>query len=626
MATHYMKPRRAPVSGAAGTSADAPSDCGLDPAPKREPLPLPPEASILVFPSRAPSEPPSSPSPSQTAAVAETSPGYRRGSTARTSTTSIPTSLISSVDRRPLSSTSRSLSPSGDFSSWQDETNDSALRFLAGPSSKNYQSSLLTHDRVAQIESVRDPVHGWPQHRSSTTAANNIHHNPASSSLSPNNNNNNINLHLNRNSHAATSPLSPSSDLLLRTESAALLSDDNDVELWDWTSSAASGGSGSGEPSPAGSRPISLLDGRRPLSPLRPEHELARGLNMSITPARGRRERERRATADMSASIVSTQYQSASSQFYVSDDEDEDGGLGDGGITSEAELLSSPSVVTSTDSEEDFESMFFVALKTRRTNNALNLLHVDPHAKGGLYRRQPLPRLPLSTLERHVPLSPPPSASQPGQRQGRSVTSYGTSSFFTPKLLPLPFESILRFLFFSLPLSFSSSFEAEEEYDDAMHTLNLIKQTNGRPHPDNPEGLPPTGLFLIPICAPPTTSSDSKKMGDGDGELMDEKSAMRMFMNGEVRVAVRGVRRGLRARALSSIEEEESASEDRVKLDPQVQSISSSSGGGDDAGSDVPRVGEETDAGPPTTLASAGGLLVGVARLPYDLARSVLRL
>jgi hypothetical protein len=282
-ATLYMKVRSPPLP----TAIDEP----VFETP-REPLPndVDIQTSVLVFPSRAPSEP-----------LSPSAPETRRGST----TASIPGSLISSVEGR----SPRSLSPSG---SW-DETIDSYPRTRLGGA---HVSQPLTHDRVAQIEAARNTA--WHTRATDHTYA-----------------------------------------------SGPDIVDDSDVELWEWTAS-----------SPAGSQPLSLLQGRRPLSPRRV------------------------------ASVIGNHYELASPEFHFSAQ-----------------------------------------------------IRMDPHMN--------------RILICHSQISPPRSELE---------QVYGASSFFSPKILPLPFEPILR-LFFELDQS----------------TLSLIKQQNVRPHLDNPCNLPPTNLFPVRV-------------------------------------------------------------------------------------------------------------------------------
>lgn len=381
MAATHMKVRRPPLL----TANDEP----LFETP-REPLPndIDLQTSVLVFPSRAPSEPPS-----------PSAPETRRGST----TVSIPGSLISSVEGR----SPRSLSPSD---SW-DETSDSDPRTTRGGA---HVSQPLTHDRVAQIEAARNTA--W---RARATDS------------------------------AHTSGL----DII----------DDSDVELWEWTAS-----------SPAGSQPVSLLQGRRPLSPRR------------------------------AASVIST-YELASSEFHFS--------ASDHDVSAD---------------EPDFESMFLVTLKSRRHT------HLPPrHA--------------LNFELDHV---------------------YGASSFFSPKILSLPFEPILRFFF---------------ELDQS--TLNLIKQQNVRPHPDNPCNLPPTHLFPSRVAP-----NDEKNPDDV--------------------VGITGIIRRppllLGSHSLFADETHASVSMIRHGLKSQIHA-------------EVP----DTDT---PTSSFTRELLIGVTRLPIILARAVLRI
>lgn len=342
--------------------------------------------SILVFPSRAPSAPPS---PHRAPLPAPSLSG-RHGST-----TSIPTSLIASVEGQ--STSPRSLSPSG--SSWDGTSDEPGQR--------------LTHDRVARIGTVR---------------------------AGPN----------------------------WRTATADLLpTDDDDVEVWEWTASSAS----------PTSEAVSLLQGRRPLSP---------------------------------RTVASTHYESASSQIHFS-------------ASSEFE---------STDDEPDFESMFLVTLKSRR--------HAQP-------------------LQRRDPTSVVPNG-------GNDPAG---SSFFSPKILPLPFESLLRF-FFDLDLS----------------TLDLIKQQNARPHPDNPFNSPPTNLFASRVAPPSPTADDDDEIHNNSSNIagaliIRRKSDGQSLFVDDVHSAANSLRRGFEA-------------------DRDATSIPSSTG--------------------------TGSIIIGMARLPILLARAVLRI
>lgn len=379
-AAHYMKVRRPPKLT---TDDERTIETSREPLPNNADF----QTSILVFPSRAPSVPPS-----------PSAPETQRGST----TVSIPASLIASVEGR----SPRSLSPSD---SW-DETSDSVPQTHLGGA---LVLQPLTHDRVAQME------------RSTTWHARAVGRGYASGP-----------------------------DMI----------DDSDVELWEWTAS-----------SPAGSQPISLLQGRRPLSPRR------------------------------AASVISTHYESASSEFHFSAS-DQDGSA----------------------DEQDFESMFLVALKSRR----------------------------------HGDIAP---------RCTRAVESdhaYGASSFFSPKILSLPFESILHFFF---------------ELDPS--TINLIKQQNVRPHPDNPCNLPPTNLF------PSQVTSDEKlpdDVVDIPGIILRPRSAHSSHSHfaDEAHIAIGMVRRGLETQAHAEV----------IGSDDQP------------------------------TSSFTRELLIGVTRLPIMLARAVLRI
>ena len=337
MAAHYIKVRRPPILT---TDDDHTLETPRQPLPNDTDI----QASILVFPSRAPSVPPS-----------PSAPETRRGST----TASIPASLIYSVEGH----SPRSLSP-GD--SW-DETSDADPRTHPGGA---LVLQPLTHDRVAQLDERNTTWH--------TRAIGRAH---------------------------VSNP-----DMV----------DDSDVELWEWTAS-----------SPAGSRPVSLLQGRRPLSP-------------------------------RAASVISTHYESASSEFHFSAS-GHDGSADD----------------------PDFESMFLVTLKSHRHGD------LPPHRS----------------------------------REFDQEQAYGASSFFSPKILPLPFESILHFFF---------------ELDQS--TINLIKQQNARPHPDNPCDLPPTNLFPSRVVVP-----GEKNLDDIVGIIRRPASApgSHTLFADETHVSVAMVRRGL---------------------------------------------------------------------------------
>jgi hypothetical protein len=376
-ATRYMKVR----PPALPTAIDEPAF-----ETPREPLPNDIQTSVLVFPSRAPSEP-----------LSPSAPETRRGST----TASIPGSLISSVEGR----SPRSLSPSG---SW-DETIDSDPRTRLGGA---HVSQPLTHDRVAQIEAARNTA--WHTRATDHTYA-----------------------------------------------SGPDIVDDSDVELWEWTAS-----------SPAGSQPVSLLQGRRPLSPRR------------------------------AASVIGNHYELASPEFHFSAS-DQDGSA----------------------DEPDFESMFLITLKSRRH------AHLPP---------------------RHT-------------RNFELEQVYGASSFFSPKILPLPFEPILR-LFFELDQS----------------TLSLIKQQNVRPHPDNPCNLPPTNLFPVRV------TPDDEKTPDDIAEIIRRPPLLlgsHSLFADETHVSVSMIRRGLEIQTNAEVPD----------TDTQASSFTRE-------------------------------LLIGVTRLPIMLARAVLRI
>lgn len=395
-ATHYRTTRRpepSPTHGQAETFPDA--------QPRQ---PLPPEASILVFPSRAPSESEAPSTPSSRA------PELRRGST----TASIPTSLVSSVERR----SPRSLSPSGD--SWDDvevDSSSSGGAFLS-------RSQPLTREHVARIETVQNH---WPGAGAAPVLAE-----------------------------------SPSMDSMLST--------DVDAQYWDnWSPTTSS----------AASHPVSLLQGRRPLSPRVPN----RGLGLA-------------------ASVVSssTQYEDASSQFHFST------------ASSDADMSEIELHPSSAD-DPDFESMFFVTLRSRRPH---------PHQ----------PPRPTTTTLFHSRTQKALSRDDRHHYDHPEGFAYGASSFFSPKMLPLPFEAILRFFF-----------------DLDPTTLNLMKQENDRPHPDNPPGLPPTGLFV-------TSLSASEEVAD----VTPTRSTHSLFAD-EARTALNSIRNGLEAQhSVFSVEEPSLAS------------------------------------------------------------------
>jgi len=153
-------------------------------------------------------------------------------------------------------------------------------------------------------------------------------------------------------------------------------------------------------------------------------------------------------------------------------------------------------------------------------------------------------------------------------RAVESDHAYGASSFFSPKILPLPFESILHFFF---------------ELDPS--TINLIKQQNARPHPDNPCNLPPTNLF------PSRVTSDEKlpdDVVDTPGIILRPFSAHSSHSHfaDEAHIAIGMVRRGLETQAHAEV----TSSDDQP------------------------------------TSSFTRELLIGVTRLPIMLARAVLRI
>lgn len=113
------------------------------------------------------------------------------------------------------------------------------------------------------------------------------------------------------------------------------------------------------------------------------------------------------------------------------------------------------------DSDDDFSSIFLVTL-----NPSSHPIHGAQPEKTN--HRAKLGKLPA---RRAAPLS----IFNDTDEEEEELTAV---SYYSPKLLRLPFESILRFIF-----------------DLDPSTLRLLKQQNARPHPDNPFSSPPTDLF-----------------------------------------------------------------------------------------------------------------------------------
>lgn len=166
----------------------------------------------------------------------------------------------------------------------------------------------------------------------------------------------------------------------------------------------------------------------------------------------------------------STYYESASSEIHFS--------------ASEREF-------SATEDDPDFESLFLVTLRPRRETQ---------HQGRNFHRRAAAESL---------------------------ADAAATSSFFSPKIIPLPFESILRFFF---------------DLDPA--TLNLIKQQNARPHPDNPFTSPPTNLFASQV-SPESEKSYSSDMSDS-ALTRKTKEGRSLFVD-EVHASSGMIRNGLEA-------------------------------------------------------------------------------